>query len=464
MNAGIEIRSWSRLAAVTAMLLVFCPTAWAQSKRVVLDNGVTLLLLPIPEADQVAIEAVYRVGFLHEPKGMTQAAHLLEHLVCNAATSGYGPNESMALLNQTGMANAETLPDWTHYDYVLPAEKLELALTIEAERLTSLRITSDIIKAEAPRCYMETDFVERNLKSGMLKHAFMAFGQAWRHGSTKALVRGGLEDFAIEDLTRFHRATYRPDNLTLIVIGGFERDKMIDLARKHLGQIEAPEVERPGAIDWSKIPKRTTVRWDAKVRAVCIAFAPPRGRVDRVTLSLWGNLLHQRLAGDAAVAALTDSVSCTNQMWNVGELPFYVYATASEDASLEEVERVLNEHIESFVKEKPSVMVVQQIRGAANQLARQTDMLNWNYIKNSAAMVARQRGGDELLGQRMVLGQAAINWGVAHFLLGSSPQRIAKSVAALTADRLHRMVRRRLAPKKRFVTLLLPADDAAMSP
>ncbi len=459
MNTQAANRNLGHRTAVMAMLLLICPAAAAQAKRVVLDNGVTLLLLPIPEANQVGIEAIYRVGFLHEPKGMTQAAHLLEHLVCNAATSGYGPNESMAALNQLGMANAETLPDWTHYDYMLPAEKLELAFKIEAERLTSLRIDSDIIKAEAPRCYMETDFVEQNPKSGMTKHAFMAFAQAWRHGLTTARVRGGLEEFSIEELVKFHRRAYRPDKLTLIVVGGFDQKKTIELARKHLGGIATPEVERPGAIEWSKIPKRTTVRWDAKVRAVCIAYAPPRARVARVTLSLWGNLLHQHLTNDADIAAVTDSLSCTTQMWNVGELPFYIYATAKPDASLDDVERVLNDSIERFTAKKPPAMVVQQIRGMANQLARQTDMLTWDYVKQSAAMVARQRGGDELLAQRMVLGQAAINWGVAHFLLGTNADRVARSVAATTADKLHALTRRYLRPKTRFITHLVPIHE-----
>ncbi len=459
MNTQVANRNLGHRAGVIAMLLIICPAAAAQGKRVVLDNGVTLLLLPIPEAKQVGIEAIYRVGFLHEPKGMTQAAHLLEHLVCNAATSGYGPGESMALLNQTGMANAETLPDWTHYDYVLPSEKLELALKIEAERLTSLRIDAEIIKAEAPRCYMETDFVERNAKSGMLKHAFMAFAQAWRHGATTARVRGGLEEFAIEELLRFHRATYRPDNLTLIFVGGFDRKKTVELARKHLGGIATPEAKRRRAIEWSKIPERTTVRWDAKVRGVCIAYAPPRGRVARVTLSLWGNLLHQHLASDAAIAAVTDSVSCSTQMWNVGELPFYVYATAKPGGSLEDVERVLVESIDRFSQEKPSAMVVQQIRGMAKQLARQTDMLTWDYVQKSTAMVARQRGGDETLAEGMVLGQAAINWGVGHFLLGTNADRVAKSVGNLTADKLHGLTRRYLRPKVRFITRLVPINE-----
>ena len=59
----------------------------------------------------------------------------------------------------------------------------------------------------------------------------------------------------------------------------------------------------------------------------------------------------------------------------------------------------------------------------------------------------------------MVLGQAAINWGVVHFLLGTNPDRVAKSVGALTADKLHGLTRRYLRPKARFITHLVPIHE-----
>ncbi|MFB3104278.1 MAG: M16 family metallopeptidase, partial [Pseudomonadales bacterium] len=312
----VSLATISGIAVVGFMGLTVAAATQYKAERVVLDNGVTVLLLPMPEADQVAIETIYNVGFVHEPKGMTQAAHLLEHLACNAATGNYKANEAMNLLNQLGMANAETLPSWTHYDYVLPANKLELALEIEAERLTSLKIDREIVRVEALRCYQETDFVERNPASGMTKHAFMALNQAWRHGMTSALVRGGLEDFSIEELENFHRAFYRPDNLTVVIIGGFNRDQAFELLEEHLGDVRPPKQSRLAAIDWSRIPNRTTVRWDAKVRAVCLAFPPPSNRRDQIALSLLGAALTQELMKDPQINDVANTVTCTNHLWS----------------------------------------------------------------------------------------------------------------------------------------------------
>jgi predicted Zn-dependent peptidase len=85
---------------------------------------------------------------------------------------------------------------------VLPAGDLELALGIEAQRLSSLKITPEIIRQEAPKCYQEAAMVEQNPQAGMLKHAFMAFGQAWGHGLGQARVRSGLEEIPAADLER----------------------------------------------------------------------------------------------------------------------------------------------------------------------------------------------------------------------------------------------------------------------
>ena len=344
--------------------------AESATERVVLENGLTVLLRPIPEADQVSVEAFYRVGFLHEPKGMTQAAHLLEHLVCNAETKSFKQNEAMKRLNRLGMANAETLPDWTHYDYILPSDKLELALRIEAERLTSLRIGKDIVAVEASRCYKETDFVEQNPAAGMVKHAFMAFNQAWRHGMKTALVRGGMDGFRIDDLAAFHREFYRPDNLTLILVGGIKPDHALKLIETHLGGLRPAEAAPQGAIDWSKIPARTTVTWDAKVRSVCIAFPPPSKHSDRVVLSLMGSVLAQKLMTDPQITAVANSVFCSNHLWSVGELPFFVYAAAKADASLQEVERVLTTRVQQIATSTPDDALM-QMRMMTVQLSQQ---------------------------------------------------------------------------------------------
>lgn len=464
MSMTRKVPSVCLLAVVVcvAVMLVQKGRALSQQKsgtldRVVLDNGLTVLLCPVPGADRVAVESFYRVGFLHEPKGMTQAAHLVEHLVCQGATENYPVGESMRLLSQKGMVNAETLADFTHYDYVLPADGLELALQIEAERLSSLKITEDLMRQEAPKCYQEAATVEQNPQAGMFKHAFMAFGQAWGHGLGKARVRGGLEDIPVADLEGFHRAFYHPGNLLLVVVGGFGRDEALELVNKHLGSLKPPQTPPPQPVPWAQVPKARTVEWDSQVRAVCLGFPPPEDETDRVVLSLWGNLLMQRLMADRQVQAAVSSVFCTNQLWGVGTLPFFVYATTKPNTDLQQLQSLLSESLQSIVAAKPGDAEVAQLRLMAGQLG-QVSGLTWEAVRQQAQSLATQMGQDPQQATGMVMGNVAIQLGAQELSLGADSARKVEALKALTAEDLSRLLRRTLDPARQFVTLLAPVE------
>lgn len=448
------------LVVLSVVLLNRGKAARAQAQRgsdnrVVLANGITVLMYPIPGADRVALESFHRVGFLHEPKGMIQAAHLLEHLVCQCATRSYEAGEAMRLLNQKGMANAETLADLTHFDYVLPSEQLELALRIVGERLSSLRIVPEVVRQEVPKCHQEADFVERNPSAGMLKHAFMAFGQAWRHGVSKVQVHEGLERIPVADLERFYHASYGPQRLVLVLVGGFDRTEALQLVKKHLGTIQPRDAAAPQPLSWAQVPKEMTIQWDSSVRAVCIGFRPPDDVKERLLLTLWGNLLTQRLMTDTRVQGAADAVFCTNMTWGVGTLPFFVYATAKANVSVEQLQRRLAARLQSITVAKPGWAEMMQFRSMASQFT-QAPVLNEDVIRQQGQAVASQLGQDPEEAAGLVMGNMAIQVGMRELLLGTDSAQVAKALRAVTADDLHRLLRRTLDPSTGFVTVLIP--------
>jgi len=213
-----------------------------------------------------------------------------------------------------------------------------------------------------------------------------------------------MEQFEIDALERFHSAYYRPENLTLILIGGFEREKTLDLVRKHLGGLKLPAAEKPTPIDWSKVPRAATVRWDSKVTAVCLAFPPPADRLDQIVLSLWGSVLAERLRTDAEILAAAEMVDCTNHLWAVGELPFYIYATVNGGSSPEAVEKILRNRAEALAGERPSETVLTQMRMRATQLSAPTQRLTTEQVLADAAKLRGDRldhlgaaGGEQTL-------------------------------------------------------------------
>ncbi len=423
-------------------------------ERMVLKNGVTVLLQPIEGVEHIGVEAFYDIGFIHEPRDMTQASHLLEHLVCYGSSASYRQQEATETLNALGMANAETLPSRTHYDYMLPADNLALAIQIEKERLTSLAFDRPLIVKEAARVYSETDAVEANPASGMLKHAFMAFSQSWRHNARKALVRGGLEDMTVKELQAFHRDYYCPEKLTLVIVGDFKLEDAKKLLQDNLGTIEQSDHAAEAEIAWDEVPKRHTVEWDAKLSGICLAFPPPKDHTSSAAMSLYGTLLLQQLNTDPQIKQVANLAFCTNMTWPADPLPFFVYAAAKEDQSLEDVERVLKARFQAIASDGKAQAT--QLPLLIAQLQSQATGLNRQLIDQQSKMLQRLRNMDKGRATGMVVTQAALNWGMMDDLLGPQPDETTAQIKAMVGTRLSDLIDETLDEKKMIVTLVVP--------
>ena len=429
------------------------PPGEAKPERVRLENGVTLLLAPLPEAKIVAVESFYPVGFCDEPAGMTQAAHLFEHLMLQGATKSYAAGESFALLRKLGMANAETLPTFTHFDYTAPSAELGTILQIEGERLTSLKYTPELISDEADKCNEEAQFVYKNPQSGMVKHAFMVLFQFWNHGATEVRVRSGLDQIPPAKLEAFYQAQYRPDQLTIAIVGGFKEDEALAMAKEHLGTLSASKSEQK-PLNWNSLPAAAHLTWDADVHAICVYAAPPAEATDRMLLSLWGTALMQKLAVRSNLRELTHMSFSSNTTWPVGDLPFFVYATAKSAGKTPEIEKAIKAALQDATKLLTSDMI--QMRMFANMYAA-GPVPSWNELKAQASAFAKTSGRGEDDAMTMVLLNVALQWGLRE-LHGSVGNE------AITEERLKAVLEKALDPAKlRVVTLGPPPETVPQS-
>ncbi len=426
----------------------------AVPERVQLDNGVTLLLGPLKEAKVVAVEMFYPVGFVDEPERMTQSTHLLEHLMCQGETRSYRPGESFSLIRGMGMANAETLPTFTHFDYVAPPSELGTIFKIESERLETLHITSDVVDEEIDKCKEETSFVQANPQSGMLKHAMMALCQFWRHDAREVRVRRGLEDISVEKLETLHRELYRPDELIVAVVGNFEKSEAIELAKKHLGPLKSPDRSKRNAVNWPAVSSAASVVWDVEMHAVCIAAPPPESAEDRIIISLWGTLLAQRLSMDAEIKGVSHMVFSSNTTWPVGRIPFFVYAAATSEENVPKLRELIAKRLAETVTTFPATDGM-QVRMLAAQYSG-PPVPSWSEVQKQAATLAKTIGQDAESVTSMVLGNLALQWGLREmFGLGGSGAKL--SSESLTDERIAKVVRETLeASRLRVVTLSPP--------
>jgi zinc protease len=262
------------------------------------SNGLTVLLLPDHSAPAVTAMVTYHVGSRNESYGTTGATHLLEHLMFKGTRehnkeAGNGYDQ---LLERTGaLTNATTSLDRTNYFETVGSQDLELAITLEADRLRNLRLREEDRRPEMTVVRNEYERGENNpaeaLEKEMWATAFLAHPY---HHSTIGW-RSDFEKVPIEKLRAFYDTFYWPNNATVTIIGDFDTPTALKLIKKHYGAIPRspkpiPEVYTTEPPQTG--PRRVTVQRPGELGVVMIAQKiPPATHPDYAALRVLGMIL-----------------------------------------------------------------------------------------------------------------------------------------------------------------------------
>ncbi|MHC5109295.1 MAG: insulinase family protein [Planctomycetota bacterium] len=205
-----------------------------------LDNGLQVLLFPDSSKPTVTVNVTYRVGSRHEGRGETGMAHLLEHMVFKG-TPTY-ENIWGALEDHGASFNGTTWVDRTNYFETLPANdrNLEFALHMEADRMVNSIISKDELAREMTVVRNEFEMGENN-PVGILSERMTSAAFLWHnYGKSTIGNRSDIERVPVENLRRFYKTYYQPDNATLVVAGKFDPQKTLAMIDKHFGAIPKP--------------------------------------------------------------------------------------------------------------------------------------------------------------------------------------------------------------------------------
>jgi zinc protease len=113
-----------------------------------LPNGLRVLTKEVRSAPVVSFGVWYQVGSRNEHNGITGISHLLEHMMFKG-TQRYRLGEIARTLFLNGASfNANTFYDWTSYFETLAADRLELAIELEADRMSNSRIDKTDLDSE----------------------------------------------------------------------------------------------------------------------------------------------------------------------------------------------------------------------------------------------------------------------------------------------------------------------------
>ncbi len=213
-----------------------------------LDNGLTVILHEDHSDPLVHVDVTYHVGSNREEVGRSGFAHFFEHMMFEGSENVGDDEHSRIVSNAGGTDNGSTNSDRTNYFETLPANQLETALWLEADRMGLLLPAVTQEKFEIQRETVKNERGQR-VDNQPYGRAFETLSKALypqEHPYSWPVI-GWIEDLNradLNDLKRFFLRWYGPNNAALTIGGDIDPIQTLKLVKKYFGSIPAgPAVE-----------------------------------------------------------------------------------------------------------------------------------------------------------------------------------------------------------------------------
>ncbi len=354
-----------RLAA--ALALITAPlTAFANEAVTffTLDNGMEVVVVEDHRAPAVQQMVWYRAGSADEPKGASGVAHFLEHLLFKATDKMEAGEFSATVAANGGRDNAFTSYDYTAYFQRVAADRLELMMAMESDRMKNIRLTPENIRTER-----DVILEERNQRTdsnpGALFNEQMNAVQYLNHRYGTPIIgwRHEMEELDLEDALSFYELYYSPNNAILVVSGDVEPDDVRTLAEKYYGVIPAnPDLpERLRTQEPPQTAERRLIFRDGRVaqpyvsRSYLAQERDPGEQEEAAALTILAEILGGGTTSFLAEKMQFDSqiATYTGAFYRGGSLDdtsFDVVAVPAAGVTLQEAEDAIDAALKEFME------------------------------------------------------------------------------------------------------------------
>ena len=436
------------LLVALCFFLQAIPSLAVDPAEYVLSNGMRVLLVEVPKAPVVTVQVWYKVGSRNEVMGRAGLSHMLEHMMFKGTAKYPKGSFSRFIRKNGGIDNAFTGQDFTAYFENLAADRLELALELEADRMQGLALDRnefqterEVVKEE--RRLRTEDDPQGALIEAMFAQTFLSHPYHWP-------VIGWFSDLdamSLEDLQRHYDTFYSPNNATLVVVGDIKADILTQTIRTLFepipkgpspNQTVSPEPEQRGE-------RRFFLKREAQVPFVMMGFRVPNySSEDSYALSLLESILSSGKSSRLYQSLVYDqknslAVGADYSLMQTDPGLFYFYSLVNPGAKVEAVEEALQREITRLQNEPPSDVELQR---AKNQVEASRVFEQDSNFRHAM-----------LLGQSETIG-AGWRW-VDQFL---------ERIRSVTAKDIQRVAKQYLTPDNRTVGILIPLPPKQQEP
>jgi len=377
----LKVLAATAVTGLSAPAFASTPAVEIAFEKLVLDNGLRVIVHEDNKAPVVAVAVWYHVGSKNEPAGRTGFAHLFEHLMFEG-TENYDseytePFEKAGAIQQNGT----TWFDRTNYFETVPVPALDMALWMESERMGHLLGAVTQEKLDQERAVVKNEKREGdNQPYGTVGYLILEGlfppGHPYRHDAI-----GSMEDLdaaSLEDIHQWFEDYYGAANAVLVLAGDITPQQGLALAERYFGDIEpGPPVTRMEA--W--VPERRNDTHEVMVdevphtRTYLNWAVPGRTTHDRALLDIAASVLGDGKNSRLYMALILETqqaveVSVEVEPHQLASM-FSITVTLSPDADLEGVVAIVDDELDRLFEFGPG----------EEELARAKAKFNANLVR-----------------------------------------------------------------------------------
>jgi zinc protease len=428
---------------IFSLCFLFIPLSEAGLKEqvfeTVLPNGLKVILLENHKAPLVTFQVWYRVGSRNEAWGKTGLSHMLEHMMFKG-TEKIGPEQFSRIIQENGGDdNAFTSHDYTAYFENLSADRVQVAIDMEADRMQNLILREEDFRTERMVVMEERRLRTEDNPQSVLIEQILA--TAYQIHPYRWPIIGWMEDiarFTLEDMKVYYRTYYNPANAFLVVVGDFKKEELLSKIEKALGSYSkgvAPNQEK------DKEPlqigeRRIFVKKEAQLPFLVMGYHVPNLREpDSYVLEVIATILsggkssrlYQSLVREKRLVLSADADhSLVSRDPNL----FTLSADLLPGKEVSEVEKAFDQEIERLQREPVGE---QELKKVKNQIEA-SFIFGQDSIFNQARLLAHH--------------EIALNWKAIDDYL--------PSIQKVTPEDIQRVAKKYLVQDNRTVGILIP--------
>jgi zinc protease len=216
---------------------------------ITLKNGLQVKLKEIHTAPLISSWIWYRVGSRDERPGKHGISHWVEHMQFKGTERFPADQVEKSISRTGGIWNAFTYLDWTTYFETMPADQIDLALEMEADRMKNTRYLPEEVESERTVVISERQGRENDPDFWLTEAVHNAAFRIHPYNHVIIGDRVDLETISLEDLSGHYQTYYSPGNAVVAVAGDFQNDRMLERIKDLYENIpsgnEVPRVNRP---------------------------------------------------------------------------------------------------------------------------------------------------------------------------------------------------------------------------